>query len=196
LIIVFIGVCKVKAIQFFLKQGEERCISEEASAGDVIQVEYSSSPDNSLISLSITAPDHSIRDNKILVNKGKFAETSTSNGDYRVCLANNDPNSNEMKTIELKVKVGIDAKDYSGVALKGSLKPMEIELKRLEDGVAAIKKDYLAAKEREELHKATNDSTSSRVLGFSFFNIFLLITIIVSQLLYLKRYFQKKKLIQ
>jgi hypothetical protein len=44
----------------------------------------------------------------------------------------------QQKSVEFQFKTGVQAKDYSSVAKKGNLKPIEVEVKRLEDTVSCI----------------------------------------------------------
>ena len=60
------------------------------------------------------------------------------------------------KTVTLNLKTGVNAKDYSAVAKKDNLKPLEIELRRLEDQVQAIHDDLQYMRGREENMRDTN----------------------------------------
>ena len=75
------------------------------------------------------------------------------------------------------------------------LKPMEIELKKLEDLTEATVQEFARMKQREQEHKDTNESTNQRLLHFSVFSTICLVALAVLQVLYLKRYFKQKKLI-
>ena len=100
------------------------------------------------------------------------------------------------------------------------LKPMELELRRLEDLAESIVNDfaYMRAREEEmrdtngiykELHNpstpsnlflplslAHSESTNSRVLYFSMFSMLCLLFLAAWQIFYLRRFFQAKKLIE
>ena len=103
------------------------------------------------------------------------------------------------------------------------LKPLEIELKRLEDLSQDIVTDFAYMKAREEEMRNTNgkqqqpaaapllparpldslrlvlsllESTNSKVLYFSVFSMCCLLGLAVWQVLYLRRYFKAKKLIE
>jgi uncharacterized membrane protein len=75
------------------------------------------------------------------------------------------------------------------------LKPMEIELKKLEDLTESTVQEFARMKQREQQHKDTNESTHQRLLHFSIFSTICLIALAVLQVTYLKRYFRQKKLI-
>ena len=76
------------------------------------------------------------------------------------------------------------------------LKPLEVELKRLEDLSESIVKDFAFMKQREEEMRDTNESTNSRVLYFSIFSMLCLLGLATWQVLYLRQFFKSKKLIE
>lgn len=52
------------------------------------------------------------------------------------------------RTVTLSMKSGVEAKDYEEVAKKENLKPLELELRKIEDAAAKIKDDMLYMKQR------------------------------------------------
>lgn len=76
------------------------------------------------------------------------------------------------------------------------LKPMEIDLKRLEDLSDSIVQTFSLMRKREEEMRDTNESTNQRVLIFSIFSMCCLFGLATWQVLYLRRYFKAKKLIE
>ncbi|KAG6442517.1 hypothetical protein O3G_MSEX002413 [Manduca sexta] len=87
-----------------------------------------------------------------------------------------------------------DQNPWIGEAAK--LKPVEMELKRLEDLSEAIVQDFTMMRKREEEMRDTNESTNNRVLFFSIFSMVCLLGLATWQVLYLRRYFKAKKLIE
>jgi len=184
---------KSNAIQFFLKNGEELCLSEDVPKGELLIAEFTLKPQGSRINVKVVDPTGAAVYERPGTGDGKFAHTATADGEHRACFTNYDGTG--QKTVELRFTSGVQAKDYSAVAKKGNLKPSEVELKRLEDLSLSIKEEYNLAKQREEQMRITNDSTARRVLAFSFFSMFVLVALGMAQISYLKRYFQSKKLI-
>merc|ERR1719361_990503 len=76
------------------------------------------------------------------------------------------------------------------------LKPLEVELRRLEDLSDSIVNDFQYMKTREEEKRSTNESTNSRVLYFSIFSMMCLVCLATWQVLYLRKFFKSKKLIE
>lgn len=73
---------------------------------------------------------------------------------------------------------------------------MEIDLKRLEDLSDSIVQTFALMRKREEEMRDTNESTNQRVLIFSIFSMCCLLGLATWQVLYLRRYFKAKKLIE
>lgn len=98
----------------------------------------------------------------------------------------NDPT----RHVELDVDIGADAKDWSAIQATEKLKPVEADLRRMEEMVAEIvtEMDYLRT--REQKLRDTNESTNNRVKWFGFGTTFLLIALWVWQVLYLRAYFR------
>ncbi|KAK3370232.1 emp24/gp25L/p24 family/GOLD-domain-containing protein [Podospora didyma] len=97
--------------------------------------------------------------------------------------------------IELDIDIGADAKDWSAIQASEKLKPVETELRRIEEMVAEIvgEMDYLRI--REQKLRDTNESTNNRVKWFGFGTTFLLIALWAWQIMYLRAYFRSKHLI-
>jgi len=100
------------------------------------------------------------------------------------------------REIYLEMKHGIEAKNYEDIAKAEKLKPLEVELRRLEDLSKSIVDDFAYMRSREEQMRDTNESTHSRVMYFSLFSMLCLLTLATWQVLYLRKYFKSKKLIE
>lgn len=97
---------------------------------------------------------------------------------------------NPVRHVELDVDIGADAKDWSAVQAGEKLKPMETELKKLEEQVAEIvaEMDYLRT--REQKLRDTNESTNERVKWFAFGTMGVLVGLGIWQVIYLRAYFR------
>ena len=102
---------------------------------------------------------------------------------------------NPVRHVELDIDIGADAKDWAAIQASEKLKPVETELRRIEELVSEIvtEMDYLRT--REQKLRDTNESTNNRVKWFGFGTTFLLIGIWGWQILYLRAYFRSKHLI-
>ncbi|KAH6923978.1 hypothetical protein HPB50_010114 [Hyalomma asiaticum] len=132
------------------------------------------------------------------IKEGKFAFTTDAYDVYEVCFTTKMPS--EVKggdrEVQLLLKHGAEAKNYQGLADVGKLKPLEMKLQQLEDLSEAVVKDFAYMRQREEEMRDTNELTNSRVLYFSIFSMCCLLGLATWQVLYLRRFFKAKKLIE
>lgn len=103
--------------------------------------------------------------------------------------------TNPYRHIELDIDIGADAKDWSAIQATEKLKPVETELRRIEEMVAEIVSEMDYLRTREQTLRDTNESTNTRVKWFGMGTTFLLIGLWVWQIMYLRAYFRSKHLI-
>lgn len=97
---------------------------------------------------------------------------------------------NPVRHIELDIDIGADARDWSAIEAKEKLKPVETELRRIEEMVGEIvgEMDYLRT--REQKLRDTNESTNERVKWFAFGTMGMLVGLGAWQVVYLRAYFR------
>lgn len=97
---------------------------------------------------------------------------------------------NPTRHIELDIDIGADARDWSAIQAQEKLKPVETELRRIEELVGEIvsEMDYLRV--REQKLRDTNESTNERVKWFAFGTMGMLVGLGVWQVVYLRAYFR------
>uniref|UniRef100_A0AAV1V5K6 GOLD domain-containing protein n=1 Tax=Peronospora matthiolae TaxID=2874970 RepID=A0AAV1V5K6_9STRA len=189
------------AVQFDVRRRAEKCLSDEIAHGSLVVVHYNVLGDvrgSSGVSLTITDPQRKfLKQDANIDTSGddvhKFSFTAGASGNYAVCFGNYQ--SDKAVRVLLELKHGVEAKDYSEVAKREHLMPVEKELRKMEDAVEEIHREMLYLREREAAMRNTNESTNARVLWFSFLSILVLLGMGVWQVLYLKRFFKSKKLI-
>ncbi|ORZ01833.1 emp24/gp25L/p24 family/GOLD-domain-containing protein [Lobosporangium transversale] len=121
-------------------------------------------------------------------------------GDVFACFTNvladgYKPDSRYTRVVDIDFDIGSETIDYEKLAREERLKPMELELRKLEDLVKDIIANMEHLKEREEKMRNTNESTNERVKYFSSLTMFILVGLGLWQIFYLKRFFRKKRLI-
>jgi hypothetical protein len=104
-------------------------------------------------------------------------------------------NMNPTRLVELDIDIGADAKDWSAIQAGEKLKPVEAELRRIEEvmGEVVTEMDYLRG--REQKLRDTNESTNERVKWFAFATMAMLVGLGAWQVVYLRAYFRSKHLI-
>lgn len=93
------------------------------------------------------------------------------------------------------MKHGVETKNYEQIASVGKLKPLEMELQKLEDLSASIVADFNYMKKREQEMRDTNESTNNRIFYLSIFSMLCLLGLAIWQVIYLRQFFKAKKLI-
>lgn len=97
--------------------------------------------------------------------------------------------------IELDVDIGADARDWSTEQANEKLRPVDIELRRIEQNINEIVNELEYLRLREQKLRDTNESTNERVKWFAFGTIGMLVALGAWQLVYLRAYFRSKHLI-
>ncbi|KAG9289208.1 hypothetical protein G9A89_022517 [Geosiphon pyriformis] len=158
---------------------------------------------NQRIDIDVTdnSPSHNEYGKRRDVNTDtRLAFTTHADADIAICFTNTltegshaDPKYH--RTIDLDVDVGAEAIDYNALAKAEKLAPLEAELRKLEQVVQEIvdEMDYL--RKREARMRDTNESTNERVKWFSLGTMFVLLSLGGWQIFYLKKFFQRKRLI-
>jgi p24 family protein alpha len=95
--------------------------------------------------------------------------------------------------LDLKLVIGEMAIDYAEVAKKEHLSGLDLEVRRLNDKAQDIIKEQKYQRDREAMFRNTSESSNSRVMWWSFFQMAVILVAGVWQVLYLKDYLQKKK---
>ncbi|KAJ5640654.1 Endoplasmic reticulum vesicle protein 25 [Penicillium herquei] len=136
---------------------------------------------------------------KDIVGEVRQAFTSAADTAFDVCMDNQlvgrNSGGNPSREIELDVEIGADARDWNSIQIQEKLKPVETDLRRIEEMVADIvtEMDYLRT--REQRLRDTNESTNERVKWFAFGTMGMLVGLGAWQVVYLRAYFRSKHLI-
>jgi len=188
---------KVNSLSFTLAAGSKKCLREEVHKDILVTGEYRLSEAPIKTHLTVVDTNSHVLYKKQDAQKGKFAFTTDDYDMFEVCFESEGQHGQGIeREIFLDVKTGVEAKNYDDLAKIEKLKPMELELKKLEDLSEAIVNDFAYMRAREEEMRDTNESTNSRVLYFSVFSMLCLIGLAAWQIFYLRRFFVSKKLIE
>jgi len=190
-------ISNIHSISFTLTSQTKKCLREEVHKNVLVTGEYRVSEAPIKTHLTVIDTNGHVLYKKDDAKKGKFAFTTDEYDMFEVCFhSEGDHGQGIDREIFLDVKTGVEAKNYDDLQKTEKLKPMELELKKLEDLSEAIVNDFAYMRAREEQMRDTNESTSDRVLYFSIFSMLCLIGLAVWQIFYLRRFFVAKKLIE
>ncbi|KAI9806724.1 MAG: vesicle coat component [Sarcosagium campestre] len=98
--------------------------------------------------------------------------------------------NNPSRHIELDIDIGADARDWSAIQAAEKLKPVETELRRIEELVSEIVAEMEYLRTREQKLRDTNESTNERVKWFAFGTMGMLVGLGAWQVVYLRAYFR------
>ncbi|KAL0125301.1 hypothetical protein PUN28_004433 [Cardiocondyla obscurior] len=195
-------IVQVHGIMFYLEPNSHKCLKEEVHANVLVTGEYEVSEAmgqkaNFVVQDSkghILSQKEDIPYGKIL----KFSFVTETYDTFEICFLSRVPSHQRgiKQEVKLITKRGIEAKSYEGIGEAAKLKPVEVELKRLEDLSEAIVQDFARMRKNEEEMRDTNEATNARVLYFSLFSICILFGLSTWQLFYFRRFFRMKKLIE
>ncbi|KAI9284209.1 emp24/gp25L/p24 family/GOLD-domain-containing protein [Umbelopsis sp. AD052] len=130
----------------------------------------------------------------------RLAFSTHADASIFVCFTNTlsdgfNPGPNYRRTIDVDYDIGAEALDYSKIAKAEKLEPLEVELRKLEKVVQEIWDEMEYLKSREAKMRDTNESTNERVQWFSIVTLLTLVGLGTWQVMYLRRFFKRKRLI-
>eukprot|EP00164_Ancoracysta_twista_P016169 GFYU01027006.1.p1 GENE.GFYU01027006.1~~GFYU01027006.1.p1 ORF type:complete len:216 (+),score=50.44 GFYU01027006.1:42-650(+) len=182
-------VAPAASVRFDMVGSSQKCFWEEVPENVLVLVDFEVFyPDAGSIAIEVLDPLKQVLFKKDQA-AGTFAFTSSTSGDFYTCFENTDA---LQKGINFSLKTGVDAKDFSKVAKKDNLKPLEVELLKMEETVDEINDEMHYMRSREALMRNTNESTNARVLWFSLFSMVVLLGLGFWQIYHLKMFFQGK----
>ncbi|QQP32522.1 Transmembrane emp24 domain-containing protein 10, partial [Caligus rogercresseyi] len=175
-------------LMFHLEPNSKKCLKEEINKDVLVSGEY-----------EVTEIPGQVVDLIVVDSKGQHFVSRQGVDKGKIAFTTDEPTtplkSASFPEVFLSVKHGVEAKSYEGLGDAAKLKPLEVELKRLEDLSESIVQDFAHMRRREEEMRDTNESTNNRVLYFSIFSMCCLLSLATWQVLYLRKYFKSKKLI-
>ncbi|XP_076313942.1 transmembrane emp24 domain-containing protein bai-like [Tachypleus tridentatus] len=192
-------VVTVESLMLHLTPNSKRCLKEEIEKKVLVTGEYElGDAPGQKTDIAVTDSKGQVLVSRENIDRGKFAFNTDEFDVFEICFLTKLPvgQGGMMREATLTLKHGVEAKSYDGLEEVGKLKPLEIELQKLEDMSEAIVKDFAYMRQREEEMRDTNESTNTRVLYFSIFSMCCLLALTTWQVLYLRRFFKAKKLIE
>ncbi|RMD39336.1 hypothetical protein DV735_g5795, partial [Chaetothyriales sp. CBS 134920] len=136
---------------------------------------------------------------KDVAGESRMAFTSLADSAFDVCfenlLAGRSNTPNPSRHVELDIDIGADARDWSAIQAAEKLKPVDTELRRIEETVNEIVQEMEYLRLREQKLRDTNESTNERVKWFAIGTMGMLVGLGVWQVIYLRSYFRSKHLI-
>ncbi|GBG32951.1 Transmembrane emp24 domain-containing protein [Hondaea fermentalgiana] len=187
-------VFQASCVRFEVASTEERCIFDVLRKDQLVTGEFEVHADGDDVNMDIhvTGPLGEEVFSKQNSKMAKFGFTAEAAGEHVLCLRNNDMITRE---VQVKLRSGVEAKDLTEVVQRHHLKPLSAEVIRIQETIRDVRHELTALKQREAEMRDMNESINTRVSLFSFFSIAVVGSLGAWQIMYLKSYFQRKKLI-
>eukprot|EP01098_Paradermamoeba_levis_P004091 TRINITY_DN1782_c0_g1_i1.p1 TRINITY_DN1782_c0_g1~~TRINITY_DN1782_c0_g1_i1.p1 ORF type:complete len:209 (-),score=70.81 TRINITY_DN1782_c0_g1_i1:221-847(-) len=192
----------LNCFEFHIQPQVDKCFVEELRSDALVVGDYSINPP--VPGLKLTFQIHDPTGLRVWFKEGgtesTFAFTASKSGDYSFCFVDvidhNVPQGHsDNRIVSFDLRTGVRAFDYSAVAKKENLKPIDLELRKMEDMVKDIIKELEYMRKREAEMRDTNESINSRVAWVSILSVVALVSLGLWQVWYLKRYFHQKKVL-
>merc|ERR1719379_509692 len=168
-----------------------RCFGEELAKQELLVAEFTSVKNQKLTVVIQDSHNQIFGDHEKVHIKTAF--TTQVPGPHWICIQNED--ETDEAEVKMELKAGAAAKDYSQVAKKDHLEPLQVTLRKVEDTLKTYHQNVLYMREREERMRLTTDSTGLRVISLCLFSVILMIGVGGWQMFYFKHFFRSKKII-
>ncbi|KAG4304414.1 hypothetical protein PORY_002124 [Pneumocystis oryctolagi] len=208
LVVFFIGFFPVSSLMFDIAAAplnvqNQRCIRNFVPINTLVTIfiNVSGSPgDGQKVNMTIT----DIHGNeysrfKEVIGEKRVIFTTSEESTIMVCLNNVllDESSDAVyfRSIELDINKGTDALNWEDIEVQQHLRPIEVELLKIEGISQEIANEMEYLQIREQKMRDINESTNDRVKFYGLGFMVCLIVFGVCEIMYLRRFFQHKHLI-
>ena len=188
-LLIKISQCQFSSFGMDLDAYQERCLNEYYKAQTVIILEVNCEIKNILT--QIRAPNGRI----IYYNTNSthvYSFTSSNDGYYNFCMKNMGDTPTE---INIVIKSGIGANDYSSVAKSKDLEPIDFELDKILKKESLLNHFNRISQEKQETFGFLYKSISNKIIFYSILLIIGMVLIGIVETLYLKRFMERRKII-
>lgn len=194
----------VNALRYEISASEKPepiCIRDFVSEGQLVVVDVTSDGhvgDGQVLSLYIyDSIGNEYRRKRDFADEVRVVFTAPSTTSFDICLENvaQFKGRSMSRSVELDIESGSQARDWNKISASEKLKPIEVELRKIEELADEIVEELQYLKNREERLRDTNESTNRRVRNFSVIVIIVLISLGLWQVNYLRNYFKAKHII-
>lgn len=187
---------------FDLLARSHRCFTEELTQGQELEFSFTAAPGYAqFVDVKVSDPFNGIVWSSIGKDRNKWKNTVEVGGEYAFCfysrLVPGTKSQDSMKrsiTFEL-ANAGRSAEDYAALAAKQQLKPLELDLRIMEDVVRAVHGEYVFFKEREAAMRDTSEHMFSRAMWLAFVVMGSIVLFSLWQIRHVKLHFKKKRLL-
>jgi len=205
---VAVAATSARALFVDLNESNEWCFLEETPKNTLVLAKWKTTasptihPDSLAdlgITLSITDPmDYNFFTRDFALTS-RFAFTTARGGEYKLCFQTNTStwfgSAGQALKLDVSITDGAEATDYEELARSEHLSALELSIRKLNDRVGSIRAEQDYQRRREHKFRNTSETTNSRVLWWSLFQVTILVGTGVVQSWSLKKFFKQRKLV-
>uniref|UniRef100_A0A6B2LJ17 GOLD domain-containing protein n=1 Tax=Arcella intermedia TaxID=1963864 RepID=A0A6B2LJ17_9EUKA len=181
-----------RSFMFDVPARKEVCFFEQIEEKSPVSVMFQVTSGGNLdIDVKVLGPSKKVIYSGKNEEGGRYAFVASETGAHSYCFSN-AMSSLTLKEVQLVLSVGKPSKD-SDVATDAEVSPLVDAMTQLMDAIETIAADQQYLKMREVAHRSTNESTNSRVVWWSLFEMGILILLSVWQIYYLRRFFEVRR---
>uniref|UniRef100_A0A7S0D460 GOLD domain-containing protein n=1 Tax=Micromonas pusilla TaxID=38833 RepID=A0A7S0D460_MICPS len=173
-----------------------KCVLEELAPSTLVMFTYES-PDGTHLNLKLYDPEDTEIYSDTDSPEGSYGFTTELEGDYKACFYKTNVDKEDLKNhkVRLDWKTGVAVADWEKIAKAEKVDTISSTLRSLEAEMREIHNGMLFLRQKEAELRDLNESTNTRVAWLSFVSLAVCIGLCVWQILYLKQFFQRKKLL-
>jgi len=188
-------------ISFYLRNdGNTKCFVDSFPTDSIVtgNIEITPPIQGRALWTRISEGERTVYENSNMYEKATFGFTAVEHGDYSFCFKDvgNDGAPTRLVTIKfLSESEALKKQKYEDIAKREQLKPIEVQLRIAEDLANTLHKEFSEMKEHEKEHRDTSESINTRVQNYSMLSLIIVAALGIWQVIYLRRYFKAKKII-
>lgn len=184
---------KAEAYITTLDAHSEECFFEKAIASTKLGFTFEVIEGGFLdIDVSIFDPDGNMIHQEPKASSGKYTIEANRDGPYKYCF------SNKMSTVTPKVVMfSVETARQVQHKLSGAQDQEKLNdmIKELTNSMTSVKHELEYLSVRDRIHRNVNDSTNSRVIVWTWVEMLILLGVSWGQVVYLKRFFEVRRVI-
>ncbi|KAG5513443.1 hypothetical protein PMAC_001507 [Pneumocystis sp. 'macacae'] len=181
----------------------QRCIRNFVPTNTLVTIFvkiYGSLDDGQKVNMTITdIHGNEYSRSKEVIGEKRVIFTTSDESTIIVCLNNllvyGPNNTIHFRSIELDISKGTDALNWEDIEVQRHLRPIEVELLKIEGISREIANEMEYLQVREQKMRDINESTNDRVKFYGLGFMISLVILGVCEIIYIRRFFQRKHLI-
>ena len=191
----------VDGFSFDLPAKGYRCFTQEIPSGVEVQIQYVAMPGYAqFVDAKLTTHENQLIWEETGQDRSAFNDVIGQGGDYALCfysrMVPGAKYSEGMKrTVNLEFKIATEIQDYQKLATTEHLKPLEVNLRIMEDTVRALHAEYGYYKDAERMMRDTQEHMNAKVMWMTILMMSLIALFSLWQTRHLKQYFKRKRMI-